>query len=257
MNCTVAQSRLSAYFDGELGALARWSTERHLRGCTPCSARLAALQALRQRLRGQLPRHAAPAALQARLRALAPDAPAAPAPRAERPRWQWLGAGALAGCAATLLALVVGNFVLGRMAAEDLVAEAVGGHVQALLAQHPIEVASSDQHTVKPWLSERLDYAPPVADLSAEGFPLVGGRVQDLQGQRVATLVYRHRLHWIDVYVRPEPVATLAAARSLRGFNLAQASSGGMDFLAVSDLNAEELGAFVQRLAHPPGESLR
>jgi anti-sigma factor RsiW len=155
----------------------------------------------------------------------------------------------MAGSAATVLVILAGNLVLGGVRGDSLAAEAVKDHVQASLNERQIEIASSDQHTVKPWLSARLDYSPPVRDLADEGFALAGGRLDTLAGQRVATLVYRYRLHTIDVFVRPQPAAAPAGPHSLRGFNVAHASASGMDYLAVSDVSAEVLGQFVQRLA--------
>jgi anti-sigma factor RsiW len=116
-----------------------------------------------------------------------------------------------------------------------------------------IEVASSDQHTVKPWLSARLDYSPPVQDLASEGFALEGGRLDTLERQRVATLVYRYRLHTIDVFVRPESAHAPSALRTLRGFNVVHVTGSGMDWLAVSDASPDVLAAFVQRLARGAG----
>src|SRR5438034_11604292 len=99
---------------------------------------------------------------------------------------------------------MLGTTVLAWRASEDFAVAAVGAHVRAALNNHLIEVASSDQHTVKPWLSARLDYSPPVPDLSRDGFTLTGARLEYLAGRSVATLVYRYRDHTIDVFVRPE-----------------------------------------------------
>ena len=133
---------------------------------------------------------------------------------------------------------------------DDLASEAVATHVRATLGNRLIEVASSDQHTVKPWLSARLDYSPPVRDLASEGFALSGGRLDTLEQRPVATLVYRYRLHTIDVFVRPESArAAPASLRTLRGFNVVHASGSGMDWVAVSDASAEVLLPFTQRLA--------
>jgi len=118
------------------------------------------------------------------------------------------------------------------------------------LSDHLIEVASSDRHTVKPWLSARLDYSPPVQDLANEGFALIGGRLDYLERHPVATLVYRYRQHTIDVFVRPETShAPMSALRAVRGFNVARASGPSMDWLAVSDAEPAVLSAFVERLS--------
>jgi anti-sigma factor RsiW len=127
--------------------------------------------------------------------------------------------------------------------------------VHATLGNQQIQVASSDQHTVKPWLSARLDYSPPVRDFAQDGFALLGGRIDYLDRHPVATLVYRVRNHTIDVYVRPETRSRVppSALRTIRGFNVAHATGSGMDWLAVSDVNPDELAGFVQKLARESG----
>lgn len=252
MNCNEAGTLVARYADGEVDDLQRRSIEEHLRGCVACAAKHEELLALRARIRTEVPYFTAPPALHARVRAMLADAQrAAPArARLDRDRWRWLTGGALAGCAATLLAWVLGTAVIDWRANGDLATEVVGSHVRATLGNHLVEVASSDQHTVKPWLSARLDYSPPVQDLANEGFALTGGRLDTIERRPVATLVYRYRLHTIDVFVRPETArAPPPALRTVRGFNVAHATGSGMDWLAVSDVSADVLTPFVQRLA--------
>jgi anti-sigma factor RsiW len=124
--------------------------------------------------------------------------------------------------------------------------EAVSAHTRALLVDHPIEVASSDQHTVRPWLSARLNFVPPVVDLAAQGYPLLGARRDVLSGQTAAALVYRHGAHVISVFVRPAEVGAVdgaEATRVVRGFNVIERTQGGLAFCFVSDANPHELGA--------------
>lgn len=252
MNCSEAAILVAAYADRELDSLREHSVEKHLRGCAACAAKQHEVLSLRARLRAELHYFPAPQALRERVRALLArqhyEAPARP--RQERDRWRWLTGGVLAGCTATMLACVVGTAVIDWRANEDVAFEAVATHVRATLSNHQIEVASSDQHTVKPWLSARLDYSPPVQDLANEGFALGGGRLDTLDKQRIATLVYRYRQHTIDVFVRPELAHAPSALGTVRGFNVAHATGSGMDWLAVSDVSADVLTAFVQRLAH-------
>jgi anti-sigma factor RsiW len=173
--------------------------------------------------------------------------------RPVRDRWRWLGAGALAGSMATVLAWLMGSAVLEWRDGTDLGAEAVADHVRATLSNHLTDVATSDRHTVKPWLSARLDYSPPVQDLGSEGFALTGARVDYLEKRAVATLVYRYRDHVVDVFVRPGAGGAARSAQSpvttVRGFNVVRTSGTGMDWLAVSDTSPEVLTAFVARLA--------
>ena len=252
MNCKQAELLVAACADGEVDALRNHSLRKHLLDCAGCAARHESVLALRARIRAEVPRFVASPALQARVRAMvgAVLASAPPQPRSMDHRWRWLSGGVLAGCAASVFAWMLGTTVLAWRASEDFAVAAVASHVHATLGDRLIEVASSDRHTVKPWLSARLDYSPPVQDLENEGFTLVGGRLDYLERRNVATLVYRYRQHMIDVFVRPETSQLPASApRTVRGFNLVRASGQGMDWLAVSDAEPAVLSAFVEWLA--------
>jgi len=252
MNCKQAETMVSAYADDEVDALRSYSIRKHLLGCAGCAARQRSILALRAQIRAEVPYFVAPPALHARVRATI-GAVRASVPSRFRPtgnRWRWLTGGVLAGCTASVFAWMLGTSVLAWRANEDFAVAAVAAHVRATLNDHLIEVESSDRHTVKPWLSARLDYSPPVQDLANEGFALIGGRLDYLERRPVATLVYRYRQHTIDVFVRPEMSHTpMSALRTVRGFNVARASGPSMDWLAVSDAEPVVLSAFVQRLA--------
>jgi anti-sigma factor RsiW len=252
MNCKQAQTLADAYADGEVDALRNYSIEKHLLGCAGCKARHHSILALRARIRTEVPYFVASPNLRARVRATV-GAVRAPIPSQSRPardRWRWLTGGVLAGCMASVVAWMLGTTVLAWRANEDFATAAVAAHVRATLGDHLIEVASSDRHTVKPWLSARLDYSPPVQDLANEGFTLIGGRLDYLERRNVATLVYRYREHTIDVFVRPHTSrAQTSALRTVRGFNVARASGPSMDWLTVSDAEPAVLSAFVRRLA--------
>lgn len=257
MNCNEVGTLVAAYADRELDGLREHAIEKHLRGCAGCAAIHHNVLALRARLRAELPYFPASPALRARVRATlgAMRAAVPPRPRPATDRWRWLTGGALAGCTATMLAWVLGTAVIDWRTNDDFATAVVASHVRATLGNHLIEVASSDQHTVKPWLSARLDYSPPVQDLANEGFALTGGRLDTLERRPIATLVYRYRLHTIDVFVRPESAHAPPppALRTVRGFNVAHASGSGMDWIAVSDVSADVLTPFVQRLARADG----
>jgi anti-sigma factor RsiW len=257
MNCHEATALLPAYSDGELDPVQSAAIEKHVFGCADCAVRRDELASLRSRIRSEVPYYTAPRALHARVKAALARAPDASRPeRPARDRWRWLTAGALAGSAATVFAWFVGSAVLDWQVGTDLVAETVANHARATLGNRLIDIASSDQHTVKPWLSSRLDYSPPVQDFSADGLPLVGGRLDYLDGHPVATLVYRYREHTIDVFVRPSiggTRTTSPAKATLRGFNVAHATGAGMEWWGVSDVSADVLASLVARLSRSPG----
>jgi anti-sigma factor RsiW len=256
MNCHEAMALLPAYSDGELDPVQSAAIEQHVLGCADCAVQRDELVSLRSRIRSEVPYYAAPPALHARVKAaLARATGAPPSARPVRERWRWLTAGALTGSAATVFAWFVGSAILDWQVGTDLVAETVANHARATLGNRLIDIASSDRHTVKPWLSSRLDYSPPVQDFSADGLPLAGGRLDYLDGHPVATLVYRYREHTIDVFVRPHDgnkPASAPALATLRGFNVAHATGAGMEWWGVSDVSADVLQSLVARLARGP-----
>ena len=249
MTCEEARRLLPAYADGELDLSQSLAFEKHLEGCPECATALRLHKGLSQAVRA-LPYHRAPDTLRARLHRQLPQADAAPAAvqsqplparRRELSRWAMpIAAG---------LALAVGlNVTLGmRRADEGLREELVAAQVRSLQVEHLNDVASTDQHTVKPWFAGKLDYAPPVRDLAQQGYPLVGGRLDYIARRQVAALVYHHRKHAINLYVWPSRDGDEAPASQLReGYSLVHWCHEGMEYWAVSDLNAEELKDFAK-----------
>jgi anti-sigma factor RsiW len=255
MDCKHSQEMMSAYLDAELGAADLRQVEGHLASCGTCQAALAELRALQDQIAAQATRHAAPEHLKHRIHA---------ALQAERPRpadapgqrnrrawpWAWINLG-LAGAATAAFAVTL-TLYLGQPSANELMEqELVASHFHALMPDHLADVASTDQHTVKPWFAGKLDFSPPVYDLAAHGYTLVGGRLDYLQRRPVAALAYRHRQHIMNLYVWPDAggrdSAPRAAAR--QGFHLLRWSQDGMQYSAVSDMNPQDLAEFA-RLLH-------
>ncbi|WP_454720310.1 MULTISPECIES: anti-sigma factor family protein [Cupriavidus] len=276
MNCDEIRMLLQACADGESGAGDTLRVERHLAQCPACSAQLARLREMRAALRAHAPYHRAGSALRMRVLDALDTATANAAPlqdnAAALPRgtpganwWRplrryfaWGPAANAAMAAVTVATLGIGmaQYALRDAAGPTVAREMVSSHVRALLSGHAIDVASSDRHTVKPWFNGRLDYAPPVRDLAAQGFPLAGGRLDYVHGRAVAVLVYRDSQHPIDVFVLPladekkaaraDPAALPPAIESHQGYQLARWEADGMRYAAVTDASAEDLLRFTQ-----------
>lgn len=243
MDCTEVRAQLDAYEDAELDAAGAKRVEEHLIACPHCLQAEEQLSTLRQAVRKHAAYYAAPESLRKRVIALVDSGARAQPRRAVRLRWWQLG-GLLAATAtaSALCMLLVLTATLPR-ADEKLVDELVTSHVRSLMQTHLLDVASTDQHAVKPWFAGKLDYSPPVQDLSAAGFPLLGGRLDYVDGRQVAVLVYQRRQHRINVYIWPERGRTLprSQAMTVNGYNAVGWIADGMVFWAVSDLNAAEL----------------
>jgi len=253
-----ANKLLHAYIDGELDPVKSLELEAHLAENPSVRAACERLREMSAAIRDKADYHAAPAWLEARVRAAIP---AGPDNASARPtRWRWLKlAGSFAAAdwlrpAASFatVALVTWVVALGTMRPsedERITQEVLASHVRATLASRFYDVASSDQHTVKPWLSARLAFSPPVADLSASGFELVGGRLDYIGAQPVAVLVYKRRAHLIDVFVWPVEAQKSEQTLAHDGFNIERFARNGMSFWLVSDLNRDELDDFARLLA--------
>jgi len=227
---------LQAYADGELDPAASLEMEAALAASPALRAALERTRAMSAAIREKADYHAAPAGLAARIGRSLPDRPA-------RRTSRWIFAAAAAGIAA--LALV--PFLIRPVAQDRLAEELIASHGRATVGQRMMDVASSDLHTVKPWLSARLPYSPPVVDLAAKGFPLAGGRVDYIDGKPVAVLVYMRRKHTIEAFVWPEDSGR-AVWQTRTGLNIQSFAAEGMRYWLVSDLAAEELREFAALL---------
>ena len=242
---------VQAFVDGELDLKTRLEFEQRLAAEPALRQQVDELRLLRQALREHASYHAAPAAMRRRAASLRDpvraDAPAASRrPSAGLARWlQWRPLAAGVGLAAVAM-LSVQLVVLAPSRDAALAEEVVASHVRATLGQRLVDVASSDRHTVKPYLSSKLDFSPPVDPLRLEGSELLGGRVDYLEGRPVAVLVYRQGRHVVDSYVWPTRGADHAPRfAALRGYRTAHWSEGGMSHWVISDLNEAEFRALV------------
>ena len=244
MNCRDALDLVHGTIDGELDLVKSLEIEQHLGVCPACKVQYDQVRELGSGIRAHAVYHAAPAALRARVAAALPREPGL---GARNPAWGWAGiAAALA--LFTLLGLGFGLALLQPGAEERFAREVVAAHVRSLMLDHLTDIASSDQHTVKPWIAGKLDFSPPVEDLAAQGYALAGGRLDYLGERGVMALVYRRHGHVINLFVWPQATKTDSSVRSdsRQGYNVAHFTRAGMAFWAVSDLNPEEFKAFVR-----------
>jgi mycothiol system anti-sigma-R factor len=271
VSCKLTSRFVAGYLDGELDSSRTIELETHLQNCADCRMELERQQALRSALQRSSLAYVAPAALRERIQSSLRTSVADRAAARERAgAWgsfaalrplqllRWAGAFAvLALCAVTAWQLLPGLSGLepGRVNDQRLAAEVLSDHVRSLEASHLMDVASTDQHTVKPWFDGKLDFSPPVEDLATDGFPLVGGRLDYLEGREVAALVYQRRKHFINVFVWPAAPGSTAAQASpaqtlvpQQGYNLMRWSRAGFQFWAVSDVSAQDLADFVRLL---------
>ena len=250
MDCKQACAYMHGYLDRELDPVTAAAMEEHLHACAACAKAYAVQASLRAAIKRQAAYYTAPEALAARIRTKVTVASASPVRKnAGRRSWLALAAAVAATAAITWIAAIQ----LGNGSRDERIGEqVVAGHARAMLTNHLTEVASADQHTVKPWLSSKLDFSPPVTDLATAGFPLVGGRLDYVDSRPVAALVYRHRQHVIDLFIWPDMQARVAAsmqATSKQGFNMLHWTSAGMTFWAISDLNPADLRTFAETYA--------
>ena len=262
MSCQENSALIHGYLDAELDLVHNLQVEDHLLECATCAQKYRNLQALRSAVRDGGLYFRPPEDLAARIHLLLRESDTAARPAVtsirEAPnkmrRWSWQAAAALAASLA-LVAVLTYRFAPGasRLSQGDLVVqEVMASHVRSLLADHLTDVPSSDQHTVKPWFNGKLDFSPPVRDLSQQGFPLVGGRLDYLDERPVAALVYQRRKHVINLFVWPSSEETQEKALMRQGYNMHHWAEAGMSYWAVSDLNNGELEEFVRLVqTHP------
>jgi len=270
---------LDAYVDGELPSDERAAVRAHVAECVSCAGALESLAATSRILQENLVHYVAPDVLKARIRSALADAPASeldsspalgPTPRSTsaRPappsRWLRIAGGVAAAVviaaasSATTLAVAHRDDSSRRLANEVLTS-----HIRSLMPGHLVDVASTNQHNVKPWFNGRVNLSPAVPGLDSAGFPLVGGRLDYLDGHATATVVYMRRQHVINIYSWPsaddarDAAPTTAESRSAQGYHLVSWRSGDIEYCAVSDLNAGELAAFVVLYRRMSGEPSR
>jgi anti-sigma factor RsiW len=267
MNCEEATKLMDAYLDGELDPITSQTIEQHLRECHKCDQAYKAHALLIRSIGDATPYYKAPAGLRERIqsslreevaerstRSVSRDIPSLLQSKQSARRavlfgtqWSWLALAA----AIVLAAIIAFNLAprLQRPGADQLLAtQLIASHVRSLMANHLTDVASSDQHTVKPWLDTKLDFAPPVVDLGNDGFPLLGGRLDYLENRPVAALVYQRRKHFVNLFIWPKESGATGAAKTIthQGYQLVNWVDSDFNYWAVSDVSNNDLQAFKQ-----------
>jgi anti-sigma factor RsiW len=240
---------LHAYIDGELDAASTNELESQIDASPALRQELARLTALQSTVQAHATRFNAPSQLTERLFGALPGTQREAIPVRVPSWWRSLAIGTTATAMALLL-WSLGPALIGRDTHRVLLDEVVSAHVRSLMADHLTDLTSAERHSVKPWLSNRLNFAPPVHDLASEGFLLVGGRLDYIGGKPAAAIVYRYRQHIVNVFVWPAPERNNSSIRpsTHSGYNSVTFESGGMSFWAVSDLNRDDLGKLANLL---------
>ena len=243
MTCDEAEILLHALIDGELDAGHARAVEDHIAGCPRCAAQLRAYREMSKAVAGADVRYKAPLELRRRIEASLPQPKQAPSRRAVL-RGFAMGSAVSAIAATGLIAIVLRGDDEARIQSE-----VVSAHLRSLQAGHLTDVISTDQHTVKPWFNGKLDVAPPVVDLTAQGFTLIGGRLDYVDARPIGAIVYRRRAHVINLFVAQTANTERHAAKTetLQGFNIRRWSEHGLNYWAVSDLAADELAEFGEK----------
>jgi len=248
MGCN-EELRTQAYFDGELDAVASASLEQHLAECRACSGLLRDLQQQRDAISGAASYYrAAPQSRSTVSRMLdreSGDSPAAlPLPMRGKPFWS----GFVTGIAPAALAAAVAIYVYSGRADERFAEDLVNAHLRSLVSSHLIDVASSDQHTVKPWFAGHAEVSPPAVDFPQQDYRLIGGRTDFAGGRGTAVVVYRHGAHVINVFAWPRRGGVKPDNVTRNGYHVQCWTNGDLDFCAVSDTAEEELSGLVRLL---------
>jgi anti-sigma factor (TIGR02949 family) len=247
MDCKTAQDLIEAYLDGELDRETSREFEAHADACALCAVELTRLGELRHALRDSALRHTAPASLRARIRASAGETSLSSA-RA-LPAWTRIAAACVLAFGAGATSMYLWNSAAA--ARDDIAHDLFAGHSRALAAASPVDVISSDRHTVKPWFAGKVAQSPLVRDFADQGFALIGGRI-DYVGSRIPVLVYKHGQHLIDVYVFTLGDANrVQEAAMLDGYRIEPVTLGAQPAAIVSDMDTKELRQFAQLLSSP------
>ncbi len=245
MDCGEIQSILDGYFDGELELTKSIEVGEHLKSCGDCSVIFNNYKILHNAFRDKSFYYNAPTKLKNKI---------IPALKKKTSKsiyginqvFNWRNA----SFALTILLIISVILILTQKnisSTENLTYQVLNSHLRSLASNNLTDVLSSDKHTVKPWFNGKINFSPPVNDLSSKGFPLIGGRIDYLNNKPAAVLVYHYNKHIINLYISlNEKNNSNEEISSHSGYNIIHWVRGGMDYWAISDVNIEELKIFNQ-----------
>ncbi|HEY4861601.1 MAG TPA: anti-sigma factor [Xanthobacteraceae bacterium] len=246
MSCAENKVLLHALLDNELDAGHARELETHLAICPGCAAELRVYRIMQEAISAADLRFTAPASLRRRIEAALPTTPQRTTNRRAVLKGFVMGTALSTAMAASL---VIG--IIRTDNDQRVLGDVVAAHVRSLQGEHLTDVQTSDQHTVKPWFNGKLDLAPPVLDLTAQGFTLIGGRLDYIDEKTAASIVYRRRKHVINLFVTQASDAEYQPAKlnTVQGYNVLHWRAHGLEFFAISDINEEELKEFGKKFA--------
>ena len=246
MTCAESAILIHPLLDGELDTGHAREVERHLEACRNCGAQFQVYRKMQQAMSAAQLRFTAPPTLRPRIEAALPPVSVSRPISAMNRRSMLKGFAMGTALSAMAASLVIGVITTDQ---DHVLSEVLSAHIRSLQGDHLMDVQSSDRHSVKPWFNGKIDLSPPVLDLTAEGFRLIGGRLDYIDGKAVACIVYLRRRHIINLFVLNGEGWEYQASglETIQGFNIRRWSAEGLEFFAVSDLNAEELLEFVSK----------
>ena len=246
MDCEEVRQLLDAYVDGELELTRQLATETHLAECTGCKETAQRITNCSRFIRANMPVYRAPLELKSKIRTTLANE--------DRPKFKWLKEhGHRFAYAAPLLllscALAWAWLSLSPSKDKELIAEAISNHARSLMVSHLVDCASGDQHTVKPWFDGKLDYSPPVTDLTQAGYMLVGGRIDILEQRPVAAIVYQRGKNFINLFVWPATGRKIDIdVQSERGYHFCAWKLAGLNFFCIAEISAADLETFEEEV---------
>lgn len=245
MKCEESRDLLNSYADGELDLVNHLQVEQHIKECPDCARAHENILALRSAVTDESFYFKAPSDLRARLRSSIKE-PKSETRRGSAWSWRWMPVFASALLLVGVAVVSLTFMRPGRTGEDMLAKEMVSAHIRSMMTDgHLMDVPSTDQHTVKPWFDGKVDFAPPVNDLAAEGFPLTGGRLDYIDGHPAAALIYQRRKHVINLFIYPtSDPDSQNRVFDRQGYNVIHWNKSGMSFWAVSDVNVGDLQEF-------------